>query len=122
LEIISVVLLTHTTVLTFKSVHFRMVKSYGAGTTPYSLPYPQQMGIRSGQDILKAAAMGAKGTYIGRTFIYGLGAMGEAGVTKALEVLHKEMDISMALCGHRTMDEVSRDTLLIPKNFGGDWQ
>ena len=79
-------------------------------------------GIRSGQDILKAAAMGAKGTYIGRTFIYGLGAMGEAGVTKALEVLHKEMDISLALCGHRTMDEVSRDTLLIPKNFGGDWQ
>ena len=79
-------------------------------------------GIRSGQDILKAIALGAKGTYIGRTFIYGLGAMGEAGVTKALEVLHKEMDISMALCGHRTMDEVSRDTLLIPKNFGGDWQ
>ena len=78
--------------------------------------------IRSGQDILKAVALGAKGTYIGRTFIYGLGAMGEAGVTKALEVLHKEMDISMALCGHRTMDEVSRDTLLIPKNFGGDWQ
>ena len=64
-------------------------------------------GIRSGQDILKAVALGAKGTYIGRTFIYGLGAMGEAGVTKALEVLHKEMDISMALCGHRTMDEVS---------------
>ena len=79
-------------------------------------------GIRSGQDILKAVALGAKGTYIGRTFIYGLGAMGEAGVTKALEVLHKEMDISMALCGHRTMDDVSRDTLLIPKNFGGDWQ
>ena len=79
-------------------------------------------GIRSGQDILKAVALGAKGTYIGRSFIYGLGAMGEAGVTKALEVLHKEMDISMALCGHRTMDEVSRDTLLIPKNFGGDWQ
>ena len=79
-------------------------------------------GIRSGQDILKAVALGAKGTYIGRTFIYGLGAMGEAGVTKALEVLHKEMDISMALCGHRRMDEVSRDTLLIPKNFGGDWQ
>ena len=79
-------------------------------------------GIRSGQDILKAVALGAKGTYIGRTFIYGLGAMGEAGVTKALEVLHKEMDISMALCGHRTMVEVSRDTLLIPKNFGGDWQ
>ena len=79
-------------------------------------------GIRSGQDILKAVALGAKGTYIGRNYIYGLGAMGEAGVTKALEVLHKEMDISMALCGHRTTDEVTRDTLLIPKNFGGDWQ
>ena len=79
-------------------------------------------GIRSGQDILKAVALGAKGTYIGRTYIYGLGAMGEEGVTTALEVLHKEMDISMALCGHRTMDEVTRDTLLIPKNFGGDWQ
>ena len=79
-------------------------------------------GIRSGQDILKAVALGAKGTYVGRTYIYGLGAMGEAGVTTALEVLHKEMDISMALCGHRTMDEVTRDTLLIPKNFGGDWQ
>jgi L-lactate dehydrogenase (cytochrome) len=79
-------------------------------------------GIRSGQDILKAVALGANGTYIGRTYIYGLGAMGEAGVTTALEVLHKEMDISMALCGHRTMDEVTRDTLLIPKNFGGDWQ
>ena len=79
-------------------------------------------GIRSGQDILKAVALGAKGTYIGRTYIYGLGAMGEAGVTTALEVLQKEMDISMALCGHRKMDEVTRDTLLIPKNFGGDWQ
>ena len=79
-------------------------------------------GIRSGQDILKAVALGAKGTYIGRTYIYGLGAMGEAGVTTALEVLQKEMDISMALCGHRKMNEVTRDTLLIPKNFGGDWQ
>ena len=79
-------------------------------------------GIRSGQDVLKAVALGAKGTSIGRTFIYGLGAMGEAGVTKALEALHKEMDISMALCGHRAMDEVARNTLLIPKNFGGDWQ
>ena len=51
LETESVVVVTHTTVLTFKSVHFRMVKSYGAGTTPYSLPYPQQMGIRSQGEI-----------------------------------------------------------------------
>ena len=55
-------------------------------------------GIRSGQDILKAVAMGAKGTYVGRAYIYGLGAMGEAGVTRCLEVMQKEFDISMALC------------------------
>ena len=58
-------------------------------------------GIRSGQDVLKAMAMGAKGTYIGRAFVNGLGAMGEAGVTKALEVIHKELDTTMALCGKR---------------------
>lgn len=78
-------------------------------------------GIRSGQDILKTIAMGAKGVYIGRAYIYGLGAMGEAGVTKALEVLHKEMDISMALCGRRTIDEIDKDILLIPKDFGDEW-
>ncbi|MDU8929972.1 alpha-hydroxy acid oxidase [Alisedimentitalea sp. MJ-SS2] len=79
-------------------------------------------GIRSGQDVLKAVAMGAKGTYIGRAFIYGLGAMGEEGVTKALEVIHKEMDVSMALCGRRSMDEVGRDILLVPEGFEGKWQ
>eukprot|EP00581_Thalassiosira_minuscula_P023924 CAMPEP_0184425432 /NCGR_PEP_ID=MMETSP0738-20130409/132814_1 /TAXON_ID=385413 /ORGANISM="Thalassiosira miniscula, Strain CCMP1093" /LENGTH=201 /DNA_ID=CAMNT_0026788301 /DNA_START=73 /DNA_END=678 /DNA_ORIENTATION=- len=79
-------------------------------------------GIRSGQDVLKALALGAKGTYIGRAFIYGLGAMGEAGVTKALEVLHKELDVSMALCGRRTIDELDRDVLLVPENFEGRWQ
>ena len=79
-------------------------------------------GIRSGQDVLKAIAMGAKGTYIGRAFVYGLGAMGEAGVTKALEVIHKELDVSMAFCGHRDIADVTRDILMIPKNFSGDWQ
>jgi L-lactate dehydrogenase (cytochrome) len=79
-------------------------------------------GIRSGQDILKAVAMGAKGTYVGRSFIYGLGAMGEAGVTKALEVLHKEFDVSMALCGRRSVDELDRSILMIPEDFEGRWQ
>jgi L-lactate dehydrogenase (cytochrome) len=79
-------------------------------------------GIRSGQDILKAMAMGAKGTMIGRAYIYGLGAMGQKGVTKALEILHKEMDVSMALCGKKDLSKVDRDILLVPKGFEGDWQ
>jgi len=79
-------------------------------------------GIRKGQDILKAVAMGARGTYIGRAFVHGLGAMGEAGVRTALEVLQKEMDISMALCGKRDIKEVDRDILLIPEGFSGRWQ
>jgi L-lactate dehydrogenase (cytochrome) len=78
-------------------------------------------GIRSGQDVLKALAMGAKGTFIGRSYIYGLGAMGEAGVTTALEVIRKELDISMALCGIRDVKDLSRDVLLMPKGFAGDW-
>ena len=78
-------------------------------------------GIRRGQDVLKALAMGAKGTYIGRAFVNGLGAMGEAGVTKALEVIHKELDLSMALCGRRDVKSLDRDILLVPKNFEGDW-
>lgn len=78
-------------------------------------------GIRSGQDVLKALAMGAKGTYIGRSFIYGLGAMGEAGVTKALEVIHKELDITMALCGERDIANVGRHNLLVPQGFEGEW-
>lgn len=79
-------------------------------------------GIRSGQDVLKALAMGAKGTYIGRAYIYGLGAMGEAGVTRALEVIHKELDTTMALCGKRNVNDLSRDVLLIPEGFEGRWQ
>ena len=79
-------------------------------------------GIRSGQDVLKAVALGAKGTYIGRAFIYGLGAMGERGVTKALEVIHKELDISMGLAGRRSFDEIDRDVLMVPKGFSGEWE
>jgi L-lactate dehydrogenase (cytochrome) len=63
-------------------------------------------GIRSGQDVLKAIALGAKGTYIGRPFLYGLGAMGKEGVTLALSILRKEMDITMALCGKRDIKHV----------------
>ncbi|TLP55359.1 alpha-hydroxy-acid oxidizing protein [Parasedimentitalea maritima] len=78
-------------------------------------------GIRSGQDVLKALSMGAKGTYIGRAYIYGLGAMGEAGVTKSLEVIHKELETSMGLCGVRKVDDLSRDNLLVPEGFEGRW-
>jgi len=69
-------------------------------------------GIRSGQDVLKAVALGAKGTLIGRSFLYGLGAMGEAGVTKALEIIAKELEITMAFCGHTDIRTVDRDVLL----------
>ena len=69
-------------------------------------------GIRSGQDVLKAVALGAKGTLIGRAFLYGLGAMGEAGVTKALEIIAKELDITMAFCGHTDIRTVDRGILL----------
>ena len=69
-------------------------------------------GIRSGQDVLKARAMGAQGTYIGRAFLYGLGAMGEAGVSKALEIIHKELDLTMAFCGHTNIKTVDKGILL----------
>jgi L-lactate dehydrogenase (cytochrome) len=78
-------------------------------------------GIRSGQDVLKALAMGAKGTLIGRAYIHGLGAMGEAGVTKALEVIRKELDITMALCGERDVRSLGRHNLLVPREFEGEW-
>ena len=79
-------------------------------------------GIRSGQDVLKAVAMGAKGTYIGRSFVYGLGAMGEKGVQTALEVIHKELDVSMALCGEKNVAALGPHNLLIPAEFEGRWQ
>jgi L-lactate dehydrogenase (cytochrome) len=78
-------------------------------------------GIRSGQDILKAKALGATGTMIGRPYIYGLGAMGQLGVTTALQILQKELDMTMALCGHRNINKVTREILYVPKDFGGNW-
>ncbi len=69
-------------------------------------------GVRSGQDVLKAIALGAKGVYIGRAFTYGLGAMGEAGVAKALEIIRKELDLTMALCGHRDIQNITSDILV----------
>jgi len=69
-------------------------------------------GIRSGQDVLKAWALGARGTMIGRAMVYGLGAMGEAGVTRALEIIHKELDVTMAFCGHTNIQTVDRGILL----------
>jgi L-lactate dehydrogenase (cytochrome) len=76
-------------------------------------------GIRSGQDVLKARALGAQGTYIGRAFLYGLGAMGQAGVTKALEIIHKELDITMAFTGHTDINAVDR-SILLPGTFPTD--
>jgi len=73
-------------------------------------------GIRSGQDVLKAWALGARGTMIGRPFLYGLGAMGEAGVTKCLEIIRNEMDITMAFTGHRDIQNVTKD-ILYPGTF-----
>jgi L-lactate dehydrogenase (cytochrome) len=73
-------------------------------------------GIRSGQDVLKAWALGARGTYIGRSMVYGLGAMGEAGVTKALQIIHKELDVTMAFCGHTKLTEVDQ-RILVPGTY-----
>jgi L-lactate dehydrogenase (cytochrome) len=74
-----------------------------------------------GQDVLKALALGAKGTMIGRAFVYGLGAMGQAGVTRALEVIHKELDTTMALCGERDVADLGRHNLL-PPDFETRWR
>jgi L-lactate dehydrogenase (cytochrome) len=73
-------------------------------------------GIRSGQDVLKAWALGARGTMIGRAMVYGLGAMGETGVTKALEIIHKELDVTMAFCGHTRLQDVDRH-ILVPGTY-----
>ena len=69
-------------------------------------------GIRSGQDVLKAVALGAKGTYIGRPFLYGLGAGGKQGVTDVLEIIRKEIDVTMALCGRRNIQDIDKSILL----------
>ena len=73
-------------------------------------------GIRSGQDVLKAIALGAKGTYIGRAFLYGLGAMGEEGVDKVLQIIHRELDLTMAFCGRTKIADVDR-SILLPGTF-----
>lgn len=70
-------------------------------------------GIRSGQDVFKAIAMGAKSTFIGRSYIYGLGAMGKAGVTKSLEIIQKELDVTMGLCGETDINKVGRHNLVL---------
>ena len=68
-------------------------------------------GVRSGQDVLRARALGAQAVYIGRPFLYGLGAMGQAGVTKALQLIHHELYVTMALCGHRDIEQVNREII-----------
>jgi L-lactate dehydrogenase (cytochrome)/glycolate oxidase len=73
-------------------------------------------GIRSGQDVLRAWALGARGTMIGRAMAYGLGAFGEAGVTKALQIIHKELDVSMAFCGHTNIQNVDK-SILVPGTY-----
>lgn len=93
-----------------------IVKAVGDQTEIYL-----NSGIRSGQDVLKALALGAKSTFIGRSYIYGLGAAGQAGVTKALEVIHKELDVSMALCGVQKARDLSREHVLVPSDFEGEW-
>ena len=73
-------------------------------------------GIRSGQDVLRAWALGARGTMIGRAMVYGLGAMGEAGVARALEIIHKELDVTMAFCGHTNIQNVDQ-RILVPGTY-----
>ncbi|MDL2356827.1 MAG: alpha-hydroxy acid oxidase, partial [Pseudomonadota bacterium] len=69
-------------------------------------------GIRSGQDVIRARALGAKGVYIGRPFLYGLGAGGEQGVTKCLDIIRNELDLTMAFCGLRDINQVDKNILL----------
>ena len=93
-------------------VHLKSVGGHvAAGPVPTALTVGQWLNA-SGQDVLRAVALGAKGTYIGRAMAYGLGAMGEAGVTKALQCIHKELDISMAFCGRTNIKTVDKGILL----------
>lgn len=73
-------------------------------------------GVRSGQDVIRSVAMGARGVFIGRPFLYGLGALGEAGVTKALEVIYNEADLTMAFCGLRNIKDVNK-SILVPGTY-----
>lgn len=74
-------------------------------------------GVRSGQDVLKAIALGAQGVLVGRAFAYGLGAAGEAGVTRALEIIHKELESTMALIGETKISSLGAHNLIIPDQF-----
>ena len=94
----------------------RIVRAVGAQTEVH-----MDSGIRSGQDVFKALALGAKSTFIGRSFIYGLGAMGQAGVTTALDIIHNELDTTMALCGVQKISDISRTQVMVPQDFEGDW-
>jgi L-lactate dehydrogenase (cytochrome) len=73
-------------------------------------------GVRSGQDVIKALALGAEGVFIGRAYVYGLGAMGEAGVTKCLDLIRNELDVTMAFCGLRDVKQIDR-TILVPGTY-----
>ena len=95
----------------------RIRKAVGEGPELYL-----DSGIRSGQDVIKALALGANGVLIGRSYVYGLGAMGEKGVTAALEVIRKEVDITMALMGERDIHAITRDHVLLPKAWDEDYQ
>ncbi len=75
-------------------------------------------GVRTGQDILRAYALGADAVMIGRAFLFGLGAYGQAGVYRALELLQKELDVSMAFCGHTDIQQVDKEILIVPEGFG----
>ncbi|MEY4696931.1 MAG: hypothetical protein RIT14_1359 [Pseudomonadota bacterium] len=94
----------------------RIVRAVGDRTEVF-----MDSGIRSGQDVLKALSLGAKGTFIGRAYIHGLGAAGQKGVTQALEVIRKELDITMALCGEKDVRNLGLHNLLVPRDFEGDF-
>ena len=72
-------------------------------------------GVRSGQDVFRALALGARAAHIGRAYMYGLGALGEDGVARCLSIIKKELDLTMALCGVRKVEEITRDTI-VPRN------
>ncbi len=74
-------------------------------------------GIRSGQDVVKALCLGAKGVYIGRAFLYGLGALGKFGVFKSLDIIKNELDKTMAFCGRRDVEDLNRDNIYKEQNF-----
>ena len=77
-------------------------------------------GFRSGQDVMRALALGAKAVHIGRPYVYGLGAIGEQGVNRVLELFHEELDLTMAFCGARRIDEINRSNIYVPRGFHFD--